>query len=439
MKKLFFIPAILFLALPFCYSQENKVILIEEWVYDEEKDKMILDRKTSYDYDENDLVILVEEWRYDEEEDRVVLGGKTSYDYEENNLVILSESWAWSEETEAFWKNGTTDYEYSGAGDLVKETDITFDENGDIEKTLLFEYSYYANGCIKQYQRSGIYAPWNTIEKETRFYDSIYCRIDSSITYSGTLPIDPEFYEKYVYEYDGLKEVIRFFRYQDGNWVYVGRVERERNSSGKIINSWTNLSDFALEEQRILEYDQNGNRVREKYFVKLRKEHELRLISDLKILYIYDDTAQLIKVTHDNTWYDYWTGEVESETTGEEQFSYYCDGLLRSEKGFGEYAPETETKYFYQTGVDCAESGDEPAVVAFPNPANDKIFIFSEALLYEDNWVSLYDAMGRMIYNERLGERTDRHEIDLNNLPAGIYFLKITWPENEVSRKIIKG
>jgi hypothetical protein len=68
-----------------------------------------------------------------------------------------------------------------------------------------------------------------------------------------------------------------------------------------------------------------------------------------------------------------------------------------------------------------------------PNPVKDIVFIKSEEDLKN---VKIYDAQGRMIYNQEFDHKMIR--IDLSTHPSGVYLMKIKTDKAEIVKKIIK-
>lgn len=85
---------------------------------------------------------------------------------------------------------------------------------------------------------------------------------------------------------------------------------------------------------------------------------------------------------------------------------------------------------FCELGVDYFE---KEAMILFPNPVNDILFLKNQDGLYID-YVEVYDTLGRKVMESN--EATEA--IDVSNLTAGIYFLHITTDQGLVTKKVIK-
>ena len=69
----------------------------------------------------------------------------------------------------------------------------------------------------------------------------------------------------------------------------------------------------------------------------------------------------------------------------------------------------------------------------FPNPAHDVLNVASEQPIEE---ISLFNAMGQNLLNWLPSNNTV--QLNLSDLPAGVYFLKIKNLESSLSYKFIK-
>ena len=84
---------------------------------------------------------------------------------------------------------------------------------------------------------------------------------------------------------------------------------------------------------------------------------------------------------------------------------------------------------------DVAES-NEVALSIAPNPATTSITItVNEAL--DDAELTMYDLQGRACYNSKM--HGCRHEIPTNDLPSGIYFLKVAGSQGVAVKKVAIG
>ena len=98
-----------------------------------------------------------------------------------------------------------------------------------------------------------------------------------------------------------------------------------------------------------------------------------------------------------------------------------CDGAFRS----------VTAKW----GVNVNEYSHDTKVTVYPNPTNDKIYIVTEAEIEE---VVVYTITGVIVGQQTTDNRQQTLSIDLSELNAGIYFIKINTEEGNIVKRIIK-
>ena len=85
---------------------------------------------------------------------------------------------------------------------------------------------------------------------------------------------------------------------------------------------------------------------------------------------------------------------------------------------------------------DYVAESNEVALSIAPNPATTSITItVNEAL--DDAGLTLYDLQGRVCYNSKM--HGCRHEIPTNDLPSGIYFVKVAGSQGVAVKKVAIG
>ncbi|HRH03944.1 MAG TPA: T9SS type A sorting domain-containing protein [Bacteroidia bacterium] len=90
--------------------------------------------------------------------------------------------------------------------------------------------------------------------------------------------------------------------------------------------------------------------------------------------------------------------------------------------------------HFSVTPVGINKLETDTKFLVYPNPAKDKINLkFDET--YPAKSLSICDALGAVVYTETI--KSGQTEILLNNLDAGIYFLKIEMPDAILSKKLV--
>jgi hypothetical protein len=89
------------------------------------------------------------------------------------------------------------------------------------------------------------------------------------------------------------------------------------------------------------------------------------------------------------------------------------------------------------TGIDDV-TGINLCVKAYPNPATDYLILIVDELDLSGLAYQLFDISGRLLQNEKIMDRETK--IDMSNLSAATYFMKILISKNEIKNiKIIKN
>ena len=79
-------------------------------------------------------------------------------------------------------------------------------------------------------------------------------------------------------------------------------------------------------------------------------------------------------------------------------------------------------------------------VRAFPNPTDDKLNITIAAKKFEEASMTLMTANGRELIRQKIGlsAQVQSYQMDLNDLPGGMYLLRVMTDEGVVIRKVMK-
>jgi hypothetical protein len=76
--------------------------------------------------------------------------------------------------------------------------------------------------------------------------------------------------------------------------------------------------------------------------------------------------------------------------------------------------------------TDVEKNIDSPVkVTIFPNPASDKINISFDEPLDAEVRVFLHDSQGKLVKTDVIENATTQTEMNLQDIPAGIYYLKL--------------
>ncbi len=116
-----------------------------------------------------------------------------------------------------------------------------------------------------------------------------------------------------------------------------------------------------------------------------------------------------------------------------ESYVYDDDGVLLKinfYRGLTEYNWELTKSYVYNTTA--IRESENNYLNVYPNPTNNNLTIESENALMKD--IYLYNAMGQQV--KHVSINANQSNIEVNNLPIGMYILKINTNQGVLTRKI---
>lgn len=73
----------------------------------------------------------------------------------------------------------------------------------------------------------------------------------------------------------------------------------------------------------------------------------------------------------------------------------------------------------------------------YPNPASN--FAIVEFKNVDAKFVEVYNEIGDKVYSTEVTNKNTAHKIDISNLPAGVYYVKISTTTNPIIKKLIKS
>lgn len=94
-----------------------------------------------------------------------------------------------------------------------------------------------------------------------------------------------------------------------------------------------------------------------------------------------------------------------------------------------------ENILFDVKGALTVEDKSESNIFVYPNPASDRLFIQTTADIRE-LYAELYNVSGQRIMKRNFSN-TNSIDLDISDLPKGIYFLKLSWNRDTRTEKII--
>ena len=85
------------------------------------------------------------------------------------------------------------------------------------------------------------------------------------------------------------------------------------------------------------------------------------------------------------------------------------------------------------TGIEDKEY--ENNFTLYPNPVENELFIATETQIDE---IAIYDIYGRQALSQQVNKSTSQQVVNVGNLKAGVYFIKIKSGDSEITQRFIK-
>lgn len=265
-----------------------------------------------------------------------------------------------------------------------------------------FDSIIYENGkIIKQYN--------NIFTKEEIIY--LYDNILEIYTFSNGKKFKSE---KFIYNSNLLTEHNEYY-FNGDDTTYHNKKEYHYKENGIIEIFYYNLIDNSLKlvEKTVQIFD-NGSHTKT---IIYSRENESWVEAEM-IEYTYDPLLPKFKVSE---FIDYSATEVV-------QYSWNTE--------INDWVPSKKTKLFYSKHdlTNSVKPVSTPFMEIYPNPVIDRIrFKFEDS--YSQFSFELLDINGRILKNEILYSDND---IDLSDIPSGIYIYRINMDNKFQTGKIIK-
>ncbi len=87
--------------------------------------------------------------------------------------------------------------------------------------------------------------------------------------------------------------------------------------------------------------------------------------------------------------------------------------------------------------TDAPEEKTKISWSAYPNPATDIVTIQADGPIHGGQ-ISVMDALGRTLKTEAIPEASEAHTLNLNGLPAGIYFIGVETEKGKRYTQLVK-
>lgn len=303
------------------------------------------------------------------------------FTYDDSDRVIVNHITSW---TGAGYEDGHDEYrfEYDDEGHLISKAYYMFDVNGQTDMYFNRWLYNYENGKLNNscYQRYYTNTGWLNYDLYLYNYedDEVSSVLHQKCT-SDSLWYD---YENTVYDYA-----------DNGTTTYI---------TTKI---WT--GEWVNKDRTTKTHNENGILIQELYQVWQNEEWVDKRFCD----YTLDGFGNCVE----GKWMDYVNGEwVDSESNYPLLVQFNNGKSILSENSANRY----RATYSF-IGVGINESSSFHIEEAFPNPGTDQFTIQTDAPISN---VSVYDLMGRQVFNQATSETTIR--INTESWPSGVYFWK---------------
>lgn len=356
-----------------------------------------------------------------------------------------------------------TNYEYDSNNNLIAETGLSW-VDGVWKRRSLETYSYNASNKLTQ----DTYEDWNPDTNEVDYKGrSIYSYTNGKLTgIEGQEWKDSNWVNEYkitaTYNSNNLPEVVIEYSWISSQWVNEERTTYTYNANNKIISSvfeeWTNaqwvnsektLNTYNTNNKLILSRDadwddfnndwtQNGNKIELMWDTTGNKTQNIDYyssqgtVNQYKNEYTYDLFATMSSYAHpfkDKTGVDYL----------EEDFPYVNKVLNETSSNFNafsnSYVISSRTTYNYNGAINLSTETLEIAnksITVYPNPTTDFLNIQNDANTAIDK-ITITDVSGKKVL-----EQSYTTQVNVQNLPKGMYVLEVFTGQNKETRKFIK-
>ena len=376
-----------------------------------------------------------------------------TYDNNGNVLTVLEENW----EYEELLSTGLRSYTYDNYGNRLSWLDKQL-ENGEWVNSFLYTYSYDENGN----QLTRLHHKWENDEwLNTRLYSCTYNTNGDMLTELEQIyennNWENDYIETYTYNTEGNVLTFLFQKWESVEWENWDSTNYTYDNNGNILNrhnydwesgAWVNsaLSSYT--------YDQNSNILTRLW----QKWENDSLVNESLNYYTNDDYGnRLSELRHDwknSSWeinrycvYDFQPGIASG-------FSYYWDGdkwetghegplkiVMEGEVVFGYHADTIELYYTDFSGIEDPQTNSENSPIrCYPNPVTDQINIeIDPAWQAKKYQLELFSQTGQKVKSFEISSDIGSSiiPIKVDNVPAGLYLLRIEAGKQIFSQKII--
>ncbi|MBN2776450.1 MAG: agmatine deiminase family protein [Bacteroidales bacterium] len=160
------------------------------------------------------------------------------------------------------------------------------------------------------------------------------------------------------------------------------------------------------------------------------------------MLYYSVNGADYQQVAMENTVGDTYSVTINS-FNAEETISYYIQATNSASKTethpfIGEPDPHV---FFIENSTQNVISHEESYVKAYPNPANNELYLITNNLLDDDYVCQIFDQQGKLVLSvdsDSYSSEWDLRKIDISALESGLYFVRASSVSETYTTKFVK-
>jgi hypothetical protein len=343
-------------------------------------------------------------------------------------------------------------YEYmrndeTGELDLFLKIEMGYNESGNMNSQTIYifvkematfmefmkgEIQYNDDGTMREMllkQFDFMSMQWFDYEK------TVYEYTDGKMTEENNFTVDEETgelyndsYIEYFYDNSGYLETSNeYVLSESGEMIPSNEKFYTTNDAGKVIETKEYLwnpenEEWEASENVLFDYDNSGNPSEELFKWGDSFSNEFFEYSRIEYSYAtenYDDYLLPVKMYFNPQYSE----EIVNVPTG--YIEYWNDG----EDWYEEY----KTTYEYANGLSSITENINTNFRLYPNPADEIIYFNSEEILINSH-IDIFNLSGSKLISTELNNSS---EINVSNLPAGLYLYNIQLEGRKYSGKII--
>ncbi|MDI3480225.1 MAG: hypothetical protein PWQ14_1371 [Rikenellaceae bacterium] len=324
------------------------------------------------------------------------------YTYDANNNVTYEIDSYWDISTNSWIFDSKYEYTYDANNNLTSKIESHWDTSTTSWVfSSKYEYTYDDNNNLS-YE---IFSYWNT---STNSWINI---------------------SKYEYTYDDnnnvISEIYSEWDTSTNSWIFDSKDEytydANNNLTSEIFSYWdTSTNSWIFDFKYEYTYDANNNIIYE--ITSYWDTSTNSWIFDSKYEFTYDLTVSIDNVLVPNNF------DIESNNPILSYFYYYYDG--------SDFVLDMKYIFYYSDITGINEVTDNYNVSIYPNPATDYLII--NTTINENLKIEIYTIKGQSVISTECTNNASQMRIDISQLPAGMYFIRIANNQNNITKKFVK-